>query len=161
MNKKALLFLEKNLLRKDYLPQSLEDVRNYLEKHTGRNRLTVGEEEACEQFWHKYFEKKNRTKEIGKDEFDRPVHPGDTVEVIIKVYNIDETNYQLIKLIGKVELFTEHPRMHIPFDTPRWGIVEKDSKGEVIDFVALDFDDPLMKITIKQQYKRKEAKDGI
>ena len=56
MNQKTYTWLEKHLLHTDHLPHSLMEVRHRLMVHTGRTRLTVGEEEACEHFWRRWYE---------------------------------------------------------------------------------------------------------
>lgn len=85
---------------------------------------------------------------IGKDSFDRPIRPGDNIEITMKIYNMDETDYALVKLTGIVELFKEDPRTHLPFKKPVWGVAGFDHRGEVDQFVILDFDfdDPLIQI---------------
>lgn len=85
---------------------------------------------------------------IGKDSFGRLLHPSDSVEITMKIYNMDKTDYQLIKVMGKVELFKEDPRTHLPFKKPVWGVVEFDHRGKVDQFVVLDFnfEDPLIQI---------------
>ena len=93
-----------------------------------------------------------------KDSFDRSIHPGDTVEVTMRIYNMNKTDYQLIKVVGKVEIFEKDPRTHLPFETPVCGVVELDHRGGVYQFVILDSEDPLLQI--KKITRRGKMKNG-